>query len=77
MSDKPIFPTAWEFYAPAVATLGAITTALNAWLGTAEGDAQKWISVAISAVTAILIWLRARAKRIGVTVDVPDATPSP
>jgi hypothetical protein len=71
-NQQPVFPAAWQFYAPVVATLGAVITALNAWLGTAEGGAQKWISVAISAVTAALIWLRARAKKVGVTVDVPD-----
>jgi hypothetical protein len=76
MSSQPAFPKAWQFYAPVVATLGAVVTALNAWLGTAENGAQKWISVAISAVTAALIWLRSRASKVGVTVDVPD-TPNP
>ena len=65
---KALFPRAWQYYDGVVATVGLVFITVNALIGVEvfSQSTQRWISVGVAVLQAILIWMRARATTLGV-----------
>jgi hypothetical protein len=63
-----LFPKAWKAYDGIVATFALLLMVINALIGIDlfNPTVDRWISVGITAVTAVLIWMRLRATQLGV-----------
>jgi len=67
-TPRALFPKAWRYYDGVIATAALIFMVVNALVGldVFSADVDRWIGVGITAVTAVLIWMRARATQLGV-----------
>jgi hypothetical protein len=68
------FPGAWKYYDGTVATFALVLMVINALIGVDvfTQTTERVISVGIAATTAVLIWLRLRATRLGVAHSDPS-----
>jgi hypothetical protein len=67
-APRALFPKAWKYYDGLVATAALTLMIINALISVDifTQTTERWIGVGITGVTALLIWMRARATQLGV-----------
>jgi hypothetical protein len=77
--QKPLFPKAWPFFNSVVASIGAVMILLNILVGAHlwSAEVDKWLSLVLSILTAIIIWLNERRRQLFGNGHSPETATSP